>query len=317
MNVPLLTRFFGFVLCLFILLGASSCRHIGAPVDLEWNELVSPYRHDLQMDGYKLHYIDLGEGEPLLLLHGFASSGYAWNRQVEPLRQAGMRLILVDLPGQGFSDVPPHSFKPTVENIAAEVIKLADHLRLEKFSLLGCSMGGGLTLYLCWKFPERVERAAVIDPASFDQERPWALGLLTNPVTGPVVAQGASKQTVGAGLKDTAVQKQAITDTFVDEYTRPLNKPGYKAFISRLMREFFSKEFEKMVLSYHTLRNPLLILWGKQDPWIPAEFCPRLAALAQNARCETIDECGHMPHMEQPEITARLLTDFFSTRVAE
>jgi len=316
-NIPTTHRFFVFVLCLFILLGATSCRQIGEPVDLAWNDLVSPCRHDLQMDGYKLHYIDIGEGEPLLMLHGFASSGYAWNQQVEPLRKAGRRLILVDLPGQGFSDVPPRSFKPTVENMAAEVIKLADHLKLKTFSVLGCSMGGGLTLYLCWKYPERVERAAVIDPASFDQERPWALGLLTNPVTGPVLAQGASKQTIGAGLKDTAVQKQVITDTFVDEYTRPLNKPGYKAFISRLMREFFSKEFEKMVLSYHTLRTPLLIIWGKQDPWIPPEFCPRLAALAPNANCEMIDECGHMPHMEHPETTAKLLTDFFSAREAE
>ena len=133
MNIPTAHRFFVFELCLFTILGAVSCRYIGEPVDLEWNDLVSPYRHDLQMDDYKLHYIDIGKGEPLLMLHGFASSGYAWNQQVEPLRRAGKRLILVDLPGQGFSDVPPRSFMPTVENMAAEVIKLADHLKLKKF----------------------------------------------------------------------------------------------------------------------------------------------------------------------------------------
>lgn len=314
MTPPTYRRWSVFLICLLtIICGVTSCRHFGEPVDLDWNDLVSPYRHDLQMDGYKLHYIDIGEGPPLFLLHGFASSGYAWNMQVEPLRQAGLRLILVDLPGQGFSDVPPRSFKPTVENMAAEVIKLADHLKLKQFSVLGCSMGGGLTLYICWKYPDRIVQAAVIDPASFDQERPWALGLLTNPVSGPLLAQGANERTVGAGLKNTTVKKEVITDTFVEEYTRPLNKQGYRLFISRLIREFFSKEFEKMVYSYHRIQTPLLIIWGKQDPWIPAKFGPRLANLVPGARCELIDDCGHMPHMEYPEVTADLLVDYFGS----
>ena len=299
-------------LSLLIGLFLGGCHTTGVPADLAWNELVTPYRHDLPMEGYQLHYIDMGSGPPVMMLHGYASSGYAWNKNLVPLVKAGFRVILVDLPGQGLSTVPPRSFSPKVENIATQVIALADHLKLDTFSVTGCSMGGGITLFIAATYPERVERAAVIDPACFDQEKPFSLKLLNNKVIGSVIVQFASRRNVENALKDTAYLDEVITDTFVSEYARPLAKPGYKSFIGRLVREFPSERGLAMTHHYDKLKTPLLIIWGREDKWVPVEFGQRLNDLVPNSRLEVFDGIGHMPHLEAPEKTNALLIDFFS-----
>ncbi len=299
-------------LLLLIGLFLCGCGTTGAPADLVWNELVAPHRHDLPMEGYKLQYIDIGSGRPLMMLHGYASSGYAWNKNLMPLVKAGFRVILVDLPGQGLSTVPPRSFSPSVESIAAQVIALADHLKLDTFGVTGCSMGGGITLFIAATYPDRVDRTAVIDPACFDQEKPFSLKLLNNKVTGPVIVQFANRRNIENALKDTAYRDEVITDTFVSEYARPLAKPGYKSFIGRLVREFPSERGLALTRHYNELKTPLLIIWGSEDKWVPVEFGRRLNELVPASRLEVFDGIGHMPHLEAPEQTNALLIDFFS-----
>lgn len=299
-------------LSLLIGLFLSGCQTTGAPADLAWNELVAPHRHALPMEGYTLHYIDMGSGPPLMMLHGYASSGYAWNKNLMALVKAGFRVILVDLPGQGLSTVPPRSFSPKVENIAEQVISLADYLEFDTFRVTGCSMGGGITLFIAATYPERVKRAAVIDPACFDQEKPFSLKLLNNKVIGSIIVQFASRHNVENALKDTVYLDEVVTDTFVSEYARPLAKPGYKSFIGRLVREFPSERGIEITRHYDELKTPLLIIWGREDKWVPVEFGRRLNDLVPDSHLEVLDGIGHMPHLEAPEKTNELLIDFFS-----
>jgi len=277
---------------------------------MQWNDFVQPFRHDLQREGYTLRYIDMGSGEPVFLLHGFASSTYCWNKNVKALSDAGFRTVVVDLPGQGQTDVPPESFDPRVENVAGEVLALADHLGIDRFSAVGASMGGGLTLFLSWNHADRVIRSVVIDPACFDQEKPWYLGLFTSPVVGSALAQFAGRWSVKSSLLDTVYDDDMVDDVFVDEYARPMAKPGYKAFLARLMDRFFSDRFREMSESYDRIGVPMLILWGLEDKWVPPEFGPRLNALVPDSRYVGVEKCGHMPHLEKPEFVNPLLVEF-------
>ncbi|MDP8223410.1 MAG: alpha/beta hydrolase [Candidatus Lernaella stagnicola] len=300
------------LLILTVAISLVGCLADSKVADKEWNAYVGPHRHDLALDGYKLHYIDIGRGEPVFLLHGFAANTYSWKRNAQPIVDAGFRVILVDLPGQGFSGVPPKNYAASVENIAGAVLQLADHLKLDKFNVVGVSMGGGLTLYLTWKHPDRIKRSVVLDPASFDQEVPLVLRMLTTPGLGAVLAEVNGRWTVENSLKKITVQRDFLTKTFVDEYTRPLTKPGFNQFIRRLMSDFFSPEFARMVANYDTIKRPMLIIWGKQDPWIPLEFGERLHALVPDSELLVIDDCGHMVQAERPEVVNPAVIDFLS-----
>lgn len=289
-----------------------SCTVEGGPADQDWESFTAPHRHDLDLGGHLMRYTDIGQGPPVMMLHGFASTSYCWYLNARPLLDAGYRVILIDLPGQGQSTVPPDSFSPKVENMAASVIRLADELKLEKFAVVGASMGGGLTLYLSWRYPDRIRKAVVIDPASFDQEKPYLLGLMSNPKLGPIIAQVAGRWSVKASLLDTAYLDEAITEIYIDEFSRALAKPGFKAYMSRLLRDFFSPEFAKMVGSYEKISVPMLILWGQKDKWVPPEFGPRLHKLIPGSKFVPVEECGHMPHVETPQITNPLLIEFLA-----
>lgn len=288
----------------------SGCLVDGKIADKTWNDYVGPHRHDVQLPNYKLHYIDIGEGEPVFMVHGFASSGYAWNNNAQYLQEAGFRIIMVDLPGQGFSPVPPKDFSPKVENIAASVIELADHLKIDRFSIVGASMGGGVTLFLTWKYPDRVKRATVIDPACFPMKVPTLLRAMNAPVVGAAVTQMAGRWSVQVAMQQNAYRDEVVTDTFVDEYARPMAKPGFRQYIARLANEFQSEEGLAMVDTYDRIQRPLLIIWGAHDSWVPPEFGPRLQALVPNSRLVPVEDAGHMPHIEQPQIVNPLLVEF-------
>lgn len=287
----------GMLIAVLLLFGAG-CLAPNLPADKDWHELIDPYQGSLDLTGYRLHYADIGHGPVVFMLHGFSSSMYAWKETIRPLLRAGHRVILIDLPGMGQSELPP--FSPTAENLAEEVVKLADHLRIQSFDLVGASLGGGVTLYLCHRHPERIRRAVVIDPACFPQEFPQPLRLLARPRLGKLAAPLAGRWSVQASLAGAAEQEEFLTRSFVNEYSRPMNKPGYKTYIFRLIREFPSPTAMTMTEHYPEIQTPVLIIWGLKDKWVPPEFGSRLHGLLPNSRYLPIENVGHMPHLEAP-----------------
>lgn len=115
-----------------------------------------------ESDGYTLAYRDKGEGEPILLIHGFASS--SWVNWVTPgwfrtLNDAGYRVIAIDNRGHGFSQKPHDEQAYTPEAMADDAVRLLDHLAIEKAPIMGYSMGARITAFACLRHPKRVKSA--------------------------------------------------------------------------------------------------------------------------------------------------------------
>lgn len=112
-------------------------------------------------DGLSLNYIDEGEGAPVLLIHGFASNlevnwrGPGW---VSALLRAGFRVIAFDHRGHGASDKPYEPSAYAIENMAADALRLLDHLGIGQTDLIGYSMGARVSAYIAIHHPERVRR---------------------------------------------------------------------------------------------------------------------------------------------------------------
>ncbi|MDP8256643.1 MAG: alpha/beta fold hydrolase [Candidatus Alcyoniella australis] len=295
------------ILCLALAL--IGCKVEIGQGDAEWNDYVAPYRHQQQVGGHDLHYIDVGQGEPLIMVHGFADSGYCWNKNVRPLVESGRRVILIDQPGMGRSGVPGEEYVFSIENQSAAVIALADHLGLEHFDLIGSSMGGGITLYLALEFPQRVGRLAVSSPACFHEK--GHVSLLFAPGFRTLTRVFADRWAIRRSLREVYFHDQSVTEALVDEYARPLNKPGYADALIGLMNDYFSEDYIRMTQRYADLDRPLLILWGEQDQWVPLEYGERLHGQVAGSRLEVIPEAGHLCHQELPEAVNPLLVEWF------
>jgi len=301
--------FTGCLLALFAALLVAGCGGAIGDGDLKWQKLTASHSRYMDMGGYKLHYLDMGQGRPVVMIHGFGDSTYCWHANVEALTKAGLRLILVDQPGLGKSGFPPAPYEYTVENQAKAILELCASLGLKRFSLVGSSMGGGVALFIAWHHTRLVERVALLDPACVE---PPGIRWMSLPGAGHVASVLGGRRSIGRALKSAYFKEKLVTEAAIDEYARPAQRPGYFKVLHALSRQYFSERFRGMAEAYSQIKAPVLIIWGQYDSWIPPEYGHRLNSALPNSNLEIILNAGHLPHQEKPEEVNRLLTDFLA-----
>ncbi len=299
------------IACLMLavtLILSEGCHKTVVEGDRDWHALVDPYRQTVHLGQHNLHYIDMGSGEPLVMVHGFADSTYSWHKNVRALIAAGFRLILVDQPGLGRSEIPPEPYVYSIENQAGAILKLVEHLGLARFNLMGHSMGGGIVLYIGLQKPEAVKTVVAIDPACFPP--PMRLKM-TYPLMKYLASLLAGRWSVKLALKDVYFDNSKVDAVLVEEYFQPMQKDGYWNVLAALQKQFFSLAYDRMTKNYGTLRMPLLIVWGEQDKWLPMDFGSQLHARTPGSEFVTIANCGHNTHQESWESFHRAVMAFY------
>ncbi len=279
--------------------------------DEAWSAWVDPHRRDVLVDGLQMHAIDLGAGEPVVLIHGIGDSTYSWRPNAQALVAAGHRVLLIDQPGFGRSAIPPRGWSYSVEHQAEAILKAVDQLEVGAFNIVAHSLGGGEALYLAMTHPDRVLRLAVISPVS--ERTPCPFGVLTDLLVGLV---GVRRFTALA-LRSAYFRPEKVSDVQIDEYARLLGRPGRLGMgvMGGVCRTYFSKAYDAMVESYRTLRPRLLIIWGRQDTWHPVAFGERLQGRVAGSRLELIPEAGHNVHQERADLVNPLLVGFLGDRL--
>lgn len=275
------------------------------PGDRAWHELADPRRRFADAGVCRLSLVDAGEGEPLVMIHGFADSAFTWHANVGPLTDSGFRTILIEPPGLGESEIPPAPYEFTIENQTDAVLRVVDGMDLEDFHLAGHSMGGAIALRIALRHPERVRRLALIGPACFPGgSHTFAANRVSFLVWRLIAGRWALRTALRAVYSDPGM----VTDSLLDEYARPFTKPGYNAVISSLLRKFFSREFREMPKGYPGLKPPLWITVGEKDLLIPPKHCAELHARVPGSVYEVVAGSGHSPHQERPaEVNASLI----------
>lgn len=278
--------------------------------DQAWSALVDAQRHYLEMGGWRMQYVDLGAGDPVMMIHGIGDSTYSWHNNAQALAGAGMRVILVDQPGFGLSDIPPQGWVYSVENQGEAILRVADSLKLTRFKLVGHSLGGGVSLYLAWKHPERVERVAVLSPASQRTTCPFGRA------SDLVMSIAGTRPFIARAIRSTYYEPDALSDVAIDEYARLLDRPGRagRGVLGGVCDGYFSPTYDRMTESYSTIAPTLLILWGAQDTWHPLDFGKRLHELVPSSRLEIVAGAGHNVHQEKSEAVNAVLRDFLTAR---
>lgn len=262
------------------------------------------------LGGARVRYVRRGSGPPVVLLHGFASSIYTW-KDVLPALAEAHDVVAVDLPAHGGSDVPaelPASLYPQV------VVGLLDRLGLPRATLVGNSLGGAVAVVVAARHPERVDRLALLDAAGYNfapRDRPWILRLAGATGAGPLLERlPVQRRLVTLGLRQVFHDDRLVTRDRVDEYVAPLLRPGALRGLGALLGSTDDLGFPDIVAA---VRAPALVLWGRDDLWIPAAHGERYAAALPASRMAVIDGCGHMPQEERPAEVSRLLREWLAS----
>lgn len=257
--------------------------------------------------GVGVHFIDRGEGLPLVLLHGFGGSTYSFRHQLGPLAER-FRVFALDLPGFGLSDRPSEADLSLTAQ-AARVRELLDRLDIARATILGHSMGGTIAMRLAATHPERVERLILAGSPAPDQlpriRLPW---LLRACLPLPYALWWTRPDSLRRALRRIVYDASSITDEIVTAYTYPVRLRGTAASLFKMAADI--QRDTPIDPSGIAIRS--LLLWGEADTAVPLATAHRLHATMPDARLEVIPRAGHLVLEEQPELCNERIMRFLN-----
>ena len=282
-------------------------------------------KRSLQIHGHEVSYRiggpDPSEGAPvLLLIHGMAGSSGTW-RDVGPTLAEHYTVIAPDLLGHGASDKPRHDY--SLGAFASSLRDLMVALRVERATLVGQSLGGGIAMQFAYQHPERIERLVLVNSGGLGQEVSWILRALTLPgaeYVMPVLfpsfvrdAGDAVRRTLGSfGLRAPQMEEEWRG------YASLTHPETRQAFVKTLRAVIdlggqSVSAHDRLYLAEHL---PTLIVWGEKDHIIPVAHAHAAHAAMPGSELVLFDDCGHFPHVEQPQRFVEVLESFLERRPA-
>lgn len=263
-----------------------------------------------------LYHEEEGEGEPLLMIHGFCTHIYTWRHIRKPLAER-FKLYMLDLKGFGRSAKIPDSHY-TVYDQAHAVLHFIRKHDLSDLTIVGHSFGGGVSLitalYLLEKMPGRLKRLVLIDSVGYPQPLPPFLNLIQLPLLGGMGVNLVPSRLIVKGMFMRAYYDMSVvTDADIDAYARPFDEPDSRKALLAASRHMIPEDLDELSGRYNSIDCPTLIIWGERDRVVPIDIGRELNRNIPGSRMEVIEKCGHVPQEEQPEKTLNIIDDFLKS----
>jgi pimeloyl-ACP methyl ester carboxylesterase len=252
----------------------------------------------IQIAGVELEMIELGQGAPLLFLHG--AGGIAADDRFLALLAQERRVFAPSHPGFGRSSLP--DWLDSVDDITHLYLELMDRLAVKEADLVGASIGGWIAADLATKTPERLKRLVLIGPVGVKtgpSERldiPDIFAMPPDALNRLLYHDPARGRVDGTPLTDNQLRAMARN----------------RETLALLTWEPYMHD-PKLKHRLHRAAMPALFLRGASDGIVSAAYLERYAALVPDAQIETIPEAGHVPHVEQPEAVAARVLKFLNS----
>ncbi|PSR20461.1 MAG: alpha/beta hydrolase [Sulfobacillus acidophilus] len=232
-----------------------------------------------------------------MLLHGGGGTGRAFLSQLRYLSDHRLRVLAPDMPGFGKSD--DFAGVTHVSDIAPVLIDWLNLLHLSHFIIGGNSMGGRVALSLASRWPNQVSALIVLDSVGLDLPDVSVINPLTLPQSGYM-----------AGLVFDPDRYKARTPYRTLDDARELNR-GRVSF-ARYMEDGMIRPDPTLELSRLTM--PTLLIWGREDRIVPLAYGQALNHTLPDSELVIIEQCGHLPHIEEPDVVNTAIIDFLQRR---
>ena len=263
---------------------------------------------EISAAGYRTNLHDVGEGFPVMLIHGSGPGVTAWAnwRLVMPELAMSRRVIAPDMLGFGYSERPADG-QYSHQRWVAHAIGVMDALGLEQVDLVGNSFGGGLALALAIAYPQRVRRLVLM--GSVGVSFPITEGL------DAVWGYQPSPATMRGLLDIFAFDRSLVNDELAELRYQASIRPGFQDSFAAMFPAPRQRWVEALCSPEEAIRalpHETLILHGREDKVIPLATSLRLAELIDRTQLHVFGRCGHWTQIEHADRFARLVNDFLN-----
>lgn len=266
------------------------------------------------LHGRSVTYAEAGDGPVLLLIHGMGGTFENWQEVVEPLSRHH-RVIAPDLPGHGASG--PGGGDYSIGAFAAGLRDLLLALGHKRATVVGHSLGGGIAMQFSYQFPEMVERLVLVSSGGLGPEVSPILRAATLPGADLFIAATAAigskiVPTLARGLATIGLRPSADLHEVIRGYGT-LTDPARRSAFLATVRAVLGTGGQRVDASdrlYLAEAMPVLIVWGAEDPIIPAHHGEDAHDHIPGSRLEIFDGVGHLPQVEAPLRFVTALEEF-------
>lgn len=271
-------------------------------LDTDWGA----YERQLRIGGQSINFVDVGEGPAIVFAHGWFGRWQHWLDSIEPLARSH-RVIAVDLPGFGASEMPPEGV--TIPGAADTLLGLLDELGIESAALVGSSMGGAICVEAALQAPARAERLGLVAATGLaDGYIIFSKAFLTNPIVKrsnlllmressipkrTAVRIAARPRLRKAAIGWTTKHPERLSGAICVELLRGGGCPGGASASASLAAHDFRPRLGE-------IECPTLLVWGEDDLVVGSYCAERYAELIPHARVVTFADTGHLPMIERP-----------------
>jgi pimeloyl-ACP methyl ester carboxylesterase len=264
----------------------------------------------VDLDGARLYYYAAGtrgSGEPVVLIHGFPTSGHLW-AEVVPLVPAGHRVVVVDLLGFGRSD-RPRARPVSVRAHADRTIQLFDALGIREACVVGHDVGGGVAQSIAVRYPGRVSRLCLVDSVAFDgwPGREVRLARAVLPVARHLPPALLLPMLRGGLLRGYADHDRGAHS--VAHYVRPFGGTEGRDALVRHLVDLDATDTAGLAVRLKEVDRPTAIVWGEDDPFLPAAIAGRLRDAIPGSTLDVIPGARHFTPEETPRRVGDALAD--------
>ena len=263
----------------------------------------------LDVHGSRLYYYAAGSrgvGEPVILLHGFPSSGHLW-RDVVPLLPAGHRIIVVDLLGYGRSD-PVRGEKVDVQGHAGRIVAVLDELGVDRAAVVGHELGGGVAQSLAVDSPARVSRLCLVSSVAFNA---WPIRILRvarrlMPIT-RLMSQSLLRSFIRSELIRGFADREAGSHD-LDVFLRAFESSDGRETLIAHLSALECSATRALAPRLKDVRVPTAIVWGANDPLLSRGVGERLQSTISGSTLTVVPGARHFVPLDKPHAVAAAVT---------
>jgi pimeloyl-ACP methyl ester carboxylesterase len=265
----------------------------------------------VSLTSFDVHYLAMGEGYPLILVHGGGMWLYSFRHNVGELSRS-FRVYALDMPGYGYTEPRGKPVKVCLDTMADTLLEFMDTLRIPAAVVVGHSWGGGWALRFASLHPARVGGLVLIDSSGLAVRDVLEWELLKVPIAGPLLLRCLTLSTVTSRLVRSYHKPGMVTPGMALEVYLPMKLAHNRRAQIELSR---NQDWKLTEQALARITHPALLIWGERDRYLDVSLLRRFQSRMPHARSCVFEECGHSPHEEYPEKANRLIASFVMDHV--
>jgi pimeloyl-ACP methyl ester carboxylesterase len=286
-------------------------------MDLDGTELREGYA---EVGDVRLHYVEVGEGPLIVLLHGFPEFWFGWRLQIRPLAAAGFRVVAPDMRGYNLSSRPAGVKAYDTDRLTADIRGLVRERGAESALLVGHDWGGSVAWATAMNHPEVVDRLAILNaahPRKLSQglhhpgqlRKSWYFFFFDLPKLPESVVHADHWHFFRHFLQDAS---PAYTPEEIDRYVEAWSQKGAATGMINYYRSSVRQSPKRAEAQLRPILAPTLVIWGQRDRYLGPELAePDHDDVPNLDRVERLPDASHWVHHDEPERVTQLLIDFF------